>query len=118
MSIAASRVLAQVASVDSPMGLTFAHWCPGCRERHLFNITRPLHNGAMWSWNGSSDTPSFMPSMNIKVGPYEDPDHPEDYEPQRVCHYHLTDGVITYCADTTHALAGQSVQLPDYPYPV
>ena len=31
------------------------------------------------------------------------------------CHYILTDGVLNFCGDCTHALRGQSVPLPELP---
>jgi hypothetical protein len=29
------------------------------------------------------------------------------------CHYHLRAGVIEYCGDCAHALAGKSIPLPE-----
>jgi len=32
------------------------------------------------------------------------------------CHYFITDGKIEFCGDSPHKLAGQIVDLPDWPY--
>lgn len=31
------------------------------------------------------------------------------------CHYILTNGILNFCVDCTHALAGKAVPLPDLP---
>lgn len=62
-----------------------AHWCPG------------------WEWDGSIQKPSLNPSVRVRLGV------------DSVCHYFLRLGRIEYCADSTHVLAGQTVDLPDWP---
>jgi hypothetical protein len=74
------------------------HWCPGCNARHMINIVRD-DCGPAWDWDGSVDAPTFHPSINIV----------------RRCHYFITGGLIQFCSDSTHALAGQIVPLPDFP---
>lgn len=89
-----------------------SHWCPACEEVHVFTLHNS--NGPHWSWDGNVDAPSFTPSMLIRVNT---PDLPH-YQPNAassVCHYILTAGIINYCADSTHAMSGQSVPLPDLP---
>lgn len=90
-----------------------AHWCPACKEMHAFATLAPLKNGARWTWNGNVDKPTFTPSMNISVGPYKD----EDFDiPLSRCHYILTNGLINFCDNSTHAMKGQQgVPLPDLP---
>ena len=75
---------------------------------HDYSVEQPFRNGAQWSFNGSGDSPSFTPSMNISVGPFRDGSIER-------CHYFVTDGRILYCGDSTHAMAGQTVDLPDVP---
>jgi hypothetical protein len=75
------------------------HWCPGCKGRHLIETQEPNVNGAMWKWDGNAETSTFSPSINI-VGR---------------CHYFITAGKIQFCGDSTHELAGQTVDLPDFP---
>lgn len=84
---------------DPDFGLILLHWCPACDCAHVFNVEKPLPNGAVWSWDSNLKAPSFHPSMHI-VG---------------LCHYWLRNGVLEFCPDSQHALAGQTVPLPDIP---
>lgn len=77
-----------------------AHWCPGCRQLHIFNVYEPnSYSNAIWTWDGNVDRPTFSPSMNI-VGR---------------CHYFLKDGKIQFLSDCKHELASQTIDLPDLP---
>ncbi len=76
----------------------YFHWCPGCEEMH------PLPD--RWSFNGNLDAPTFNPSFLHHWG---------SPAKRQVCHYVLTDGVLNFCADCTHALAGKRIPLPDLP---
>ena len=84
------------------------HWCPACKGTHRFTINGPVS----WTFNGNVDAPTFTPSMRISWGKFVNP----AYDEGGVCHYILTDGVINFCGDCTHAMSGQSVPLPDWPY--
>ncbi len=76
------------------------HFCPGCGYLHRIDVYEPNpRTKAIWSWDNNTKKPTFAPSINI-VG---------------VCHYFIRDGQIQYCADSTHALAGQTVPLPPIP---
>lgn len=94
------------------------HWCPACKEVHKFPLNGPASAGPKWAWNGSVDKPSFTPSMMIRTGPPRPmvPEGRPDAGHIDVCHYFLTDGIIHFCGDCTHGMAGQSVPLPDWPY--
>jgi len=92
-------------------GPTHAHWCPACATMHDFAVEQPFRNGARWTFNGNGDAPSFSPSMNISIGPYSDGTIFR-------CHYFLTVGRIQYLPDSTHAMAGQTVDCPDVPQEV
>lgn len=87
---------------------THAHFCPACREMHDYAVEGPFRNGAQWSFNGDYERPTFTPSMRIVWGMGGD-------RPDKQCHYFVTDGQIRYCADSTHALAGLTVNLSDVP---
>lgn len=106
--------------------LTF--WCPGCNERHAISCEAPGKNGARWSYNGNPDKPTFSPSVLVRSGHYVDGDkascwctynaeHPD--EPDKfhcvICHSFVKDGRIQFLSDCTHPLAGQTVDLPDFP---
>ena len=93
-----------------------AHWCPGCNDTHEFAVERPFRNGARWSFDGNVDAPTFNPSMNIRIGPMPTvPEGRPDAGQMRVCHYFLHAGKIQYLGDCTHAMAGQTIDLPDLP---
>lgn len=87
----------------------YGHWCPACEEMHAFATDGPQRNGAQWRFDGNLDAPSFSPSMNITIGP-----DPETGAVER-CHYFVRAGQIEYCGDSTHALSGKTVPLPDLP---
>lgn len=59
-----------------------------------------------WNFDGNLEEPTYTPSFKHsgwvggKVG---------------VCHYILTSGVLNFCGDCTHAMAGQPVPLPALP---
>jgi hypothetical protein len=87
----------------------YSFWCPGCSERHGV----PTTGSREWGFNGDVDRPTFTPS--IKVEGVKDPWGP-DFDPTpTVCHSIVTDGRIAFCGDSTHALKGQTVDLPEEP---
>jgi hypothetical protein len=73
----------------------YFHWCQGCNQLHMINTLHKNDNGAIWSFNGNLKKPTFNPSINI-VGQ---------------CHYFLRDGMLIFCNDSRHKLAGQTVPL-------
>lgn len=89
------------------VGTQIWHFCPACKIIHQFAIDKPFPNGAKWKLSGTPEKPTFTPSMNISAGK-------PPYLPQ-VCHYVITDGMIEYCIDCTHAFAGTTVVLPHIP---
>ena len=76
-------------------------YCPACRREHPYNINNdnPKHN---WSFNNDLDKPSFTPSLRVLDG-----------KGGTECHLFVTDGIIHYCGDCPHELAGKSVALPE-----
>ena len=70
--------------------------CPGCGCAHPFDLKR-------WAWNGSMDRPTFTPSLLCN-----------QHDPASRCHSFVTDGRIQFLSDCYHALAGQTVDLPDW----
>ena len=111
-------------------GRVLMHWCPGCARRHGFEIDKPNASGAIWSWNGDAEAPSFTPSMHItsSVPAVSGPELKAillrrqageqvaiPYHQITICHYILTAGKIHFLPDSGHALAGKKVDLPDFP---
>lgn len=105
-------------------GEGFLFWCPGCKEPHAIRVSG---NPPTWGWNGNEEKPTFTPSVLLRVGHYagqdlttcwcaynaEHPDEPSRYECHR-CHSFVTDGRINFLGDSTHELAGQTVDLPPW----
>lgn len=105
---------------------TVLFWCPGCEEPHGIN-TDSSQAKPCWEWNDSLTLPTFTPSILVRsVRPIENgkPVHPFRYKgsyppPEGVvdpfiCHSYVKDGRIEFLADCSHALAGQTVDLPDW----
>lgn len=97
-------------------------WCPGCDDVHGIHT-----NAEGWNWNGNLELPTFTPSVLVTMtkwkGTFEEygkwtrPTHPT-VEPggECTCHSFVTDGKIQFLTDSTHTLAGQTVDLPPWPY--
>jgi len=119
--------LSPVLRNSSDNGLLF--WCPGCDGAH--RIQHGEGTGPRWGWNGDVNKPTFTPSILINGRDFTakgqadfDAWHaagcprPEDDQPMKfenapvVCHSFVTDGCIQFLGDCTHALAGQTVDLP------
>jgi hypothetical protein len=96
-------------------GYKLMHWCPGCHEVHGFIIEG---GPPQWTFDGNYDTPTFGPSMRIYVThTTDDNDKPLPSPVQEtLCHYFIKAGKIEFCGDSPHALKGQTVDLPDWPY--
>ncbi len=92
-------------------GVLIGFHCPGCGYGHPFEIEAP--NGAGWTWNGSLERPTFQPSLLV-YGGGSTPEFPLRESETPRCHSFVTDGRIQFLADCTHALAGQTVDLPDW----
>jgi Family of unknown function (DUF6527) len=78
---------------------TFFFSCPGCGATHTYHTDR-TQGEPCWDTNYSDSFPSFYPSMRVCA--------------QRgQCHFYVTDGRIAFEGDSTHALAGKTVELPE-----
>lgn len=88
-------------------GLMF--WCPGCDGAHMVRVGEG--SGPRWGYNGNPDAPTFTPSVLVT---YNGPDAGQGGAPPAICHSFVTDGRIQFLSDCSHALAGQTVDLPDF----
>lgn len=79
--------------------------CPGCNRDHAVRVDGTEE--PRWEWNGSMDKPTFRPSVLTWL-------EEVDGQPLRRCHSFVTDGKIQFLSDCHHALAGQTVDLPEY----
>jgi hypothetical protein len=102
-------------------GGRIAFWCPGCDEAHVIGVQGDSGIGC-WLFNNDGDKPTFWPSVKV-TGPSRFLSDDEAARvmageivnlPQMVCHSFVTDGRIQFLNDCTHALAGQTVDLPDF----
>lgn len=98
--------------------------CPGCGMVHGVRVAG---DGA-WHWNGSVDYPTLSPSVLFACGHFAqgwtgprcwctyNKEHPEQavhgFSCVR-CHSFVRDGKIQFLGDCTHALANQTVDLPE-----
>lgn len=110
-------------------------WCPGCNCPHSIQTGEGV--GPRWGWDSSADKPTFTPSVLVT---WTEPANLHNHEamqrdlaeaqrrrdageqnvkvPQadRVCHSFVVDGQMQMLGDCTHALAGQTVPIPPWPW--
>lgn len=85
---------------------TMLHFhCPGCQYEHLIPVKTGEKVPEAWQWNGDHAKPTIQPSLLVNVGG-ANPTAP-------ICHSFVTDGQIQFLTDSTHELAGQTVDLPE-----
>ena len=90
----------------------FLFWCPGCDAPHRVPVGEGP--GPRWSWNGSAERPTFSPSLLVR---YDGANADIPGGLPSICHSFVTDGRIAFCGDSTHALSGQTVDIPDFDAP-
>ncbi len=105
-------------------------WCPGCNSAH--QVTVGEGSGPRWGWNGSTEKPTFTPSVLVWWTEPANIGNPEalraDVEAAKAagpgtkiplvdkrCHSFVVDGQMQMLSDCTHALAGQTVPIPPWP---
>ena len=120
--ISGSRGVSLVGALGSKLrtlqsGLV-AFYCPGCKKTHAIRI---VDGPPCWSFNNNGDRPTFSPSIKVwGTLPITDDEHArimagEKVEPRPfVCHSFVREGQIQFLDDCTHALKGQTVELPDF----
>lgn len=99
------------------------HWgysfhCPGCNDEHAIP-TKPHPQG--WDFDGDEAAPTFAPSIlrhEVRIAADADPARvaapfkPGDVFSPR-CHSLVRAGQIQFLSDCGHALAGETVPLPE-----
>jgi hypothetical protein len=103
-------------------------YCPACKSSHAFLVNSNIP-GQNWSLDGNMERPTFSPSMLVRGTMYpsgsqwpNEDEHKrlmsgEDMRSQMkpyVCHSFVRDGKIQYLNDCTHALKGQTIDLPEH----
>lgn len=92
----------------------WSFYCPACKRAHIF-YTDLKHFPLAWTFDGNVDSPTFSPSLLLYTPEVVDSITGEKIPRAATCHLVLTAGVINYCGDCPHELAGKSVALVDWP---
>jgi hypothetical protein len=79
-------------------------WTPAGYERSPAITAKP------WGFNGDLESPTFTPSVLSQWNEYMGEGVPAKHH---VCHSFIRSGKIQFLDDCTHALAGQTVDLPE-----
>lgn len=118
-----------------PFEVGYNFRCPGCGTDemsaaiHSVRTEGGFPDRPRWGFNGSLDKPTFTPSIFVKTVRIT-PENREAYDalpPEYLmggvvddprfkywCHSFVADGRIQFLGDCTHALAGQTVDLPSW----
>lgn len=87
--------------------------CPGCEEAHVLP-TKPHERG--WDFNGDFARPTLAPSILVySHKEYREIDGKMQVVDTPRCHSFVREGRIEFLSDSTHALAGKTVDLPELP---
>jgi len=102
------------------------YWCQGCEKAHVVRTD----GAGPWTFDGNLEAPTFSPSVLCTSGHYvpthkegdrcwctynaEHPERPSRFHCER-CHTFIRAGMVQFLSDCTHALAGQTLPLPDLP---
>lgn len=103
----------------------FIFFCPGCKCAHGVWTTKKNGVGAVWTFNGNMEKPTFAPSILVSWTSGHPPVTPEnmaEYErkpwpqtdKQNVCHSYVKDGAIQFLGDCTHEFAGQTIPMEPF----
>lgn len=114
----------KLRSTITSQGMGVCFFCPGCQEPH--NVTTQGRHA--WVFDGNLYAPTLSPSVLVTSGHYT-----PGYEGSECwctyaakyntkspfgckrCHSFIRAGQIQFLSDCSHSLAGQTVDLPDYP---
>lgn len=117
-------VLDMISSSDGTPEQYVEFRCPGCGGTHCIGVG-PKASGPRWNWNGDKEKPTFSPSVLVRGHKLIFDERGEwsggwERDAQGnpipcVCHSFVTDGRIQFLSDCTHALAGQTADLPEFP---
>jgi hypothetical protein len=105
-------------------------FCPGCKDTHYAYTTESDLMEKGWQFNKDINSPTFTPSfrhyyhkclctdeeMKVfrqRIAAGETVDIPK--EDITTCHYNVTDGKLMFHGDSSHHLAGQTVDMIEFP---
>lgn len=93
----------EFSQAEKTTWFTHLFHCPGCGTGHGFNVVSGT-GYPVWTYNNDPIRPTIRASILVRW-PTQNGMH--------ICHSFITDGQIDFLSDSTHALAGQTVELPD-----
>jgi hypothetical protein len=64
--------------------------------------------GNWWTFDGNFESPTITPSLLISTTDKDRKEH-------TLCHVVVTAGMLNFCADSAHELAGKVVPMEDFP---
>ncbi len=112
MAALGKKLRTMAAGDGAPDWRNIGFWCPGCDGVHVIK-TSP----GGWTFDGNADAPTFLPSVLVTYnGADAGQSRGEHKAPPSRCHSFVKAGKIDFLGDCTHALAGKTVDLPDWPY--
>jgi hypothetical protein len=91
---------------EGKSGAQYWFICPGCREAHAIGDT--------WDFNGDFDRPTFNPSFLTWNDPNPQAREGSKFRTGWRCHSYIRDGQMQFLSDCTHALAGETVEIPPW----
>ncbi|HBA86011.1 MAG TPA: hypothetical protein DCZ95_18150 [Verrucomicrobia bacterium] len=91
----------ELSKIEDRKGMAFQ--CPGCGCAHFVQINPKF--SPCWQFNGDVERPTVSPSILVKTRWADE---------HKVCHSFVKDGQIQFLGDCTHALAGKTVEIPDW----
>lgn len=101
-----SRIL-PIESDGKAVGYCFK--CPACGYLHQICTADAHREGwPVWELSGTADRPTIRDSILVTG------EEGEDHHPTRF-HSYVTDGYIKFDCDSLHSMAGQTVELPEFP---
>lgn len=92
---------------------SFYFFCPGCQEFHTVHTLQAHRDGRRFQLQGTVDNPTFVPNNQPIERTIEKYNKNLHTHSNYICLSIIRAGWITFLANSTHALAGQKVQLPD-----
>lgn len=120
------KILRKVQHAPGDGHPDYVFFCPACKCGHAVWVSGPnAHTGATWGFNDNMERPTFTPSLKITSQRWVPPVTPENLDewkkspwPQTqqtwICHSVVTDGIINYCSDCTHEMAGKQVPMEPF----
>ena len=118
-----STLSGAVRTADGGPNGTYVYlWCPGCECLH--SVATGGSEGTQWAWDGDTVRPTISPSILVRGNQWPKDEFPEHYRPQHasvapgrdtVCHSFVRAGRWEFLGDSTHVLAGQTVDVVPIP---